>query len=1098
MTFGNLRTIGATTIGPFMDTYFEDLIIRAATIDELLSHDFEPLPGQKSDADLAARRLAAWCKACASGDWSLFCKRLARDGLSIADVLARFASVRRSSSARIPEWIEDAIWIETALRNPTKGSVAAPDRAEPCAFEHLFTPLLEEAEARLRSGIHGSAFDKLNEAAHACLRYALLQMLSSLSAPALYERFVTFRKNSKISADPTDKLQRTGSSIYNSFIAEMKTGGLRGLFEDKPVLLRLIATVTRQWIEASHEFVLRLDADLSTMRRDILQSSTHVRVAKIEGGLSDPHNGGRSVQIVSFEDGSRVVYKPKDLRPDVAWYALIEQLNLAAAPVELRAARAMAQNGYGWTEFIDHAGCADPSDCTRFFGRAGAWLALFHCFTGGDMHGENIIATGDHPVPIDLEMILQSMSKEHKSHDAEAQAFDAAMDTISNSVMMVGLLPMYIRPPNNDVSEIGGMISDSTMRAKLIWKDINTDNMRPVKTKEAGEAVPNLPHVGGRYAMLGDHIEDFILGFQDYAKFLMRLGVEHGPQGSLLETFAGLPVRKIIRPTRFYYMLLQRLKDHRTMDDGVIWSAQADFVTRLTDWEEELDSFLPLRRAERSALLQLNVPHFISCSDDDRISDATGISIRTGAISGLDRAQARMQSLDEGEIVRQVVIIRLSTSSVLRSRRPATHRKLRERLPAAEGAVPTPQFFVAEADKIAEDLASYAIRRGPGASWVALDWLGDSEFAQLVTLGPDLYNGHSGIAIFLAAHAAVTGRKSSEELALAAIAHLRKNLRSNNAARMARSLGIGGAYGLGSIVYSLALIAKSLGCEDLLVDTHAAAGLFTDDLIAADRQLDIMGGCAGAILALLRLFRDGQSSDVLKYATKCGEHLLAQPRQGPVGCRSWIGIGMGERLLNGMSHGAAGYAYALASLAAATGREEFAEAASECIAFENSTYDPSRNNWPDLRSGEGPLWPCQWCHGATGIGLARIATSKSSVWGLNSDSEMRKNVLEADVRNAILGAERGWPHPIDTMCCGTLGTIEFFCAASDALRRSDLREVASRRLMAVVESASSTGDYRLYAGGRQFNIGLFGGVAGVGYCCLRQVAPSLPNGLMWE
>src|ERR1700722_6685078 len=265
MTFGNLRTIGATTIGPFMDTYFEDLIIRAATIDELLSHDFEPLPGQKSDADLAARRLAAWCKACASGDCSLFCKRLARDGLSIADVLARFARVRRSSSARIPEWIEDAIWIETALRNPTKGSVAAPDRAEPCAFEHLFTPLLEEAEARLRSGIHGSAFDKLNEAAHACLRYALLQMLSSLSAPALYERFVTFRKNSKISADPTDKLQRTGSSIYNSFIAEMKTGGLRGLFEDKPVLLRLIATVTRQWIEASHEFVLRLDADLSTM-----------------------------------------------------------------------------------------------------------------------------------------------------------------------------------------------------------------------------------------------------------------------------------------------------------------------------------------------------------------------------------------------------------------------------------------------------------------------------------------------------------------------------------------------------------------------------------------------------------------------------------------------------------------------------------------------------------------------------------------------------------------------------------------------------------------------------------------------------------------
>ena len=62
-----------------------------------------------------------------------------------------------------------------------------------------------------------------------------------------------------------------------------------------------------------------------------------------------------------------------------------------------------------------------------------------------------------------------------------------------------------------------------------------------------------------------------------------------------------------------------------------------------------------------------------------------------------------------------------------------------------------------------------------------------------------------------------------------------------------------------------------------------------------------------------------------------------------------------------MSHGAAGFAYALALLAAATGREEFAQAAAECIAFENSSYDPGRSNWPDLRGVE-PSWLCQWCY----------------------------------------------------------------------------------------------------------------------------------------
>jgi hypothetical protein len=85
-----------------VDSFYERLIVRAATIDELLSDEFETLPGQKGDADLAGRRLAAWCRDCASGDWSLFGRRLERDGLSIGPVLARFATARRQASAAPP------------------------------------------------------------------------------------------------------------------------------------------------------------------------------------------------------------------------------------------------------------------------------------------------------------------------------------------------------------------------------------------------------------------------------------------------------------------------------------------------------------------------------------------------------------------------------------------------------------------------------------------------------------------------------------------------------------------------------------------------------------------------------------------------------------------------------------------------------------------------------------------------------------------------------------------------------------------------------------------------------------------------------------
>jgi hypothetical protein len=355
------------TAAPALDAYFERLMTRAATIDELLTDAFEPLHGQKSDTDLSARRLAAWCRACASGDWSLFARRLERDRQSIYAVLERFATVRRNASAVAPPWIKDAIWIDAALNGEAanRAPLALPDYSGPYAFEQLFTPVVEQAEALLRVGIDPRICGNLTETAHACLRAALLKELSELATPALYELFAAARKSHEIPPGSGEKLQDAATARYDLFVADMKAGGWRRLFEDKPVLLRLIATMVRQWIDTSRELLLRLDADLVAIRRELLDAGAASRVAAIQGGFSDPHNAGHSVQILSFEDGTRVVYKPKDLRIDVAWHALLERLNGAEPPLELKAACAIVRDGYGWTEFIEHTTASPPPICIR-------------------------------------------------------------------------------------------------------------------------------------------------------------------------------------------------------------------------------------------------------------------------------------------------------------------------------------------------------------------------------------------------------------------------------------------------------------------------------------------------------------------------------------------------------------------------------------------------------------------------------------------------------------------------------------------------------------------------------------------------------------
>jgi type 2 lantibiotic biosynthesis protein LanM len=1071
----------------FMNKFFERLVIRAATIDEILSDDFEPLKGEQSGADLAGRRLAAWCRSCASGDWSMFSNRLKRDNLSITDVLSRFASVRRKPNIPFPVWINDAVWIDGAMHDHIPGIDCSEDtcRDGPLPFQSLYIQLVARAEEILWSCVDVKLSGRFSKSARRDLRFALFKSLSNLCAPALYERFAFMRRKTGPSFSSISE-KCSENSLYRSFIAEMSGGGLREMFEDKPILLRLIATTTRQWIDSNQEFILRFGADLQAIRRcEFLSANTTLMVDGIQGDLSDPHNDGRSVKLVRFSDGSRIVYKPKDLGADAAWFSLVTLVNETGGPVQLRSARVIARSGYGWAEFIDHAGCADLEDVKLFFRRAGAWLALFYTVLGRDVHQENLIASGSHPVPIDLETLFQNTIAEHRSQENEAQAFEAAVDVVSESVGMTGLLPSYIKSRDGEIFVSGGLAAGSQGTKKLAWEDINSDRMRPTQKTQTEQANPNLPHIDGRYEQLDSHLDDLVAGFRSYARFISA-------KIDILERFRGVVVRKIIRPTRFYYMLLQRLNDYRTMADGIIWSAQADFLARLSDWDDDLASLWSLQKLERSALLTLNVPHFVSRCDRDEFVDRTGARVAVGAVSGLDRARDRLQRVDEHEIAWQVSVIEHNTRSLSRSEASQDKSSF---LPLTD-TVPPREFFVAEANAIADDLIEQAVRRGPSAAWIGLDWLGDSDVSQLVALGPDLYNGTSGIAVFLAAHAAVTGRGDSKELALAAVAHVRKSLKSRNAARMVRALGIGGATGLGSIIYAFAILSRFLGDSGLLMDAHAAVELLDDDLIASDKQLDVVGGCAGAILALLRLHRDSRSVLALERAARCGDHLLAQPRHQTTRGRSWAGQGVGSQPLNGMSHGAAGYSYALMSLASATGRNDFADASRECLAYENASYDDERSNWPDLRNG-GSSFACQWCHGAAGIGLARIAAGKHGVRKTDTDSELLWK-LQIDIRRALAGAENCLTGQVDTLCCGGLGNVEFFREAHQALGRSDLDDIAARRLTAILQAKASAGDYRWNAGERRFNPGLFRGLAGVGYTCLRQADPNLPNILIWD
>jgi type 2 lantibiotic biosynthesis protein LanM len=366
----------------------------------------------------------------------------------------------------------------------------------------------------------------------------------------------------------------------------------------------------------------------------------------------------------------------------------------------------------------------------------------------------------------------------------------------------------------------------------------------------------------------------------------------------------------------------------------------------------------------------------------------------------------------------------------------------------------------------------------------------------LKPLGADLYSGLSGIALFLGALAKVTGDQAYRDLAAAAIQDVLADLAQADSSRPAifgNRIGLGGAFGIGGVVYVLARLSQFLGDEEFLVGARRACSLVTPPLITDDQHLDVVSGCAGLVLGLLALYELLPEQGFLDLAIACGDHLLDCRTPGEAGLRAWLTLNGAP--LGGISHGAAGIAYALQRLYRKAPRPEFLDAAREAIAYEWSLFSPEDGNWLDLRfpPSQGKVFTSSWCHGAPGIGLARLGTLGQF------DSEDTRRDIEialASTRRAALAAD-----DIDHLCCGTLGRVETLLKGSQVLARPELAEAAMKSSSRVVRMAQRRGAYLLFGtlSSGVHNPGFFQGLSGIGYELLRLAYPeALPSVLLWE
>ncbi len=1081
-----------------------EIVERASTLEERLSGDFVPVEG--ADAALVDERLEAWCQALGRGDWDRLERRLAWDGLDPETVRPALGHVRLREGASLPEW--SGLLAEVLRLFPPERREEADDvwpaemgfldAEDALPFEEILAPFVLVARERLAG--RTAAFGKLLSAeARTALERSLLRSLSIASGEVLFTEFEAMRAREQSSWDRLFALAQDpeGRSMYRRFVRRSGEGGMARLLRRYPVLARQLGTISQLWVEATAEFLGRLEADTPELQR-LFGDEGLGDVVEVEPSLSDPHRGRRSALALTFASGLKLVYKPKDMGTEAAYHRLLALLNERGAPLPFKVLRVLGRSTHGWVEFAEHLPCRDRDEARRYYERAGMLLCLFYALEGTDCHYENIIASGEYPVLIDTETLMHHRARVAVPENENAQT--EAFDRLGRTVLRTGLLPRWeLSADEHTAFHISGLgeaeEQELPVRAPR-WVRVNTDRMALEFASARLRARENVPRLDGAPLSLQEHSPQVVVGFRRMYRFLLDhrdalLGAEP------LRELAREQVRFVFRATSVYWLILHNLRHRRYLRDGADWSIGLEQLGRAqvppreaVDEPDEKPLFWPVFRVERLAMEEGDIPFFTARASSDALILSPGREIDACFQEpSFDLVLRVLRELDDEDLEQQVAIIEGSMYAHL-ARESTTSRPVPEEPREDDSAgPPSREAFVAPALELAESIQSRAIRTEDGsAAWIAPQFLVQAERFQLQPIDHNLYGGTCGVALFLAAAERFAPGSGYGELALAALRPLQYML-DRRPDRLAGVMGIGGAAGLGSVAYSLVHVSRLLDDPALLEDARRVADLITEDLIASDRVLDVVGGAAGALLSLLALHEARPDRRILEQAIACGGRLIEARTPTEAGLRAWV-TDEGQRT-TGFSHGTAGIAYALLRLYEHTRDARFFEAAEEAVAYEDTQYSPENRNWVEFREPGEPAYQWQWCHGAPGIGLARLG-------GLSVlDTEQVREDIELAVQTTVEFGVRGVDHP----CCGNLGRAELLLSAGRRLARPDLEEAARANAWRVVSRAERTGGFVLHSmlPKQVDNPGFFQGKAGIGYELLRMARPDLlPSVLLWE
>ena len=405
--------------------------------------------------------------------------------------------------------------------------------------------------------------------------------------------------------------------------------------------------------------------------------------------------------------------------------------------------------------------------------------------------------------------------------------------------------------------------------------------------------------------------------------------------------------------------------------------------------------------------------------------------------------------------------------------------------------------FKETAIHIANYLVKEAIWDGNRCNWIGhvVEALNGKYQVIRRSFSRDFYNGTSGIAYFLALVLQYHDDPIIEETLEGCI---------NQVLGMeGRTDDVGSNYGFygGRVGVAYALIE----CGKMRnKQAWKNAGFALLDKVCEEEikplEIDVISGVAGGIPILLKYYKERNKHLYLATATKAADFLIEIAEKNPTSW-GWT-LPMSKQPLTGYSHGNAGDALALLEVNHVVQNGKYKTAAMYGFAYERQTYNPTVQNWPDLRdlsavggTDSGPTYAEAWCHGAPGIALSRLRA-----WELTGDQSFKQEAevaLGTTYRSVYNSLTHGIDYTNFGLCHGIAGNADVLLEGALQFENDMYRQLVMQVGEVGIEKYGKTGlnwpsgvnDPTGMTRGMQETPGFMLGLAGTGYFYLRLAFP---------